>query len=128
MNEIIKRVFLKKEEIIQKTMNYQNSSMNCDSGNHSKEYSMMYDYFDQHFGEDEIKVIQSIMYFGRECYTGSGSEYTGTKEEIISFWMKALGFILDRKINKDVEICQMIGKAQKIGDYFKYGFEELEKI
>lgn len=126
MNEIIQRVFLKKDEIINMTIDYQNTSRNADSDTYSKEYSRMCDYFAQNFNDDEIMVIQSIMYFGRECYTGSGDEYTGTKEEVISWWMKNLFFVFGKKIDKDIEIGQMVGKAQKIGTYFKYGFEELE--
>lgn len=127
MNEVLQRVFLKKDEIINMTMVYQNSSRNSDSDMHSKDFSKLHNYFDQHFNDDEIMVIQCIMYFGRECYTGSGDEYAGTKEEVISEWMNNMSFSFGKIIDKDIEIYQMVGKAQKIGTYFKCGFEELER-
>lgn len=127
MNEIIKRVFSKKDEIINMTMNYQNASYNHDSNIHSKEYSKMCNYFEQNYNDEEIMVIQTIMYFGRECFTGSSDEYVGTKEEIIFGWMKNLFFFFGKKIDRSIEINQMVGKAQKIGTYFKCGFEELER-
>lgn len=92
------------------------------------EYEKMFEYFNKNFDKDEIKIIQSIMYFGRECFTGSGVEHKGNKYKVISIWMRNLNFLIGEKIKKDVEINQMLEKGQMIDTYFEYGFKELERV
>ena len=125
MNDAITRVFANKDEIISKTKSYQQLNTNKIPYDHAKECSNMCDYFDKNFSDVEIMVIQSIMYFGRECYCGNKDEYNGTISDVISIWMKILFFSFGKKIDKDIEIFQMVGKSQKIGTYFEFGFEEL---
>lgn len=127
MKDIVDQVFTKRGEIINKTKQYQivctgNRSYNCE-----KEYKKIHEYFDQNFNQNEIMVIQSIMYFGRECYTGSGIDYKGNMYDVVSYWMKGLHFSIGKKINKEIEIDQMVEKGLKIGIYFESGFQELEK-
>lgn len=127
MNEVINRVFAKKDEIINKTMDYQQLNTNKIPHDYAKESSRLCDYFDKNFSNDEIMVIQSVMYFGRECYCGNKDEYNGNISDVISIWMKNLFFSFGKEINKDIEIFQMVSKALKIGTYFEFGFEELCK-
>jgi len=125
MNEAITRVFANKDEIISKTKRYQQLKTNNIQHDYVKERKKLCDYFDKKFSDDEIMVIQSIMYFGRECYCGYKDEYNGTINEVISFWMENLFFSFGKEIDKDIEISQMVGKSLKIGTYFEFGFKEL---
>lgn len=127
MDEIIKRIFTNKNEIINRTKNYQQLNTNGIPHDHAKESTKLCEYFDENFSDDEIMVIQSIMYFGRECYCGNKGEYNGTIKDVISIWMKNLFFSFGEEINKDIEISQMVRKGLKIGTYFELGFEELCK-
>lgn len=127
MNEAITRVFANKDVIISKTKSYQQLHINKIPHDHAKESRNMCDYFDKNFCNDEIMVIQSIMYFGRECYCGNKDEYNGTISDVISIWMKNLFFSFGKEINKDIEISQMVEKSLKIGTYFEFGFEELSR-
>lgn len=128
MTDIINKVFNQKDEIINLTTQYQKYNINKKSNVNLDEYEKMFEYFNKNFNEDEIKIIQSIMYFGRECFTGSGVEYKGNKYKVVSIWMRNLNFLIDEKIKKDVEINQMLEKGQMIGTYFEYGFKELERV
>lgn len=127
MMDIINKVFNQKDEIINLTTQYQKYNVNKKSNVNLDEYEKMFEYFNKNFNEDEIKIIQSIMYFGRECFTGSGVEYKGNKYKVISIWMRNLNFLIGEKIKKDVEINQMLEKGQMIGTYFEYGFKELDR-
>lgn len=126
MNESIERVFANKDEIINKTMNYQQINTSGTPHNHVKERVKLCDYFDKNFSDDEIMVIQSIMYFGRECFCHDNYNYGDSVDEIISYWMKELRFSFGKRIRKNIEIHQMVEKGLKIGTYFKYGFENLK--
>lgn len=121
-NNIIENVFKRKDEIIKRTKEYQQS----DVSDYAVIRRNMYEYFDKNYNNDEIMVIQSIMYFGRECYSGFGDNYDGNVYKVINDWMKNLFFSFGKDINKEIEIDQMIGKQSKIGTYFEYGFKELE--
>lgn len=127
MNDAIVSVFANKDEIISKTKKYQKLNTSKISHDHAKESTDLCDYFDKNFSSDEIMVIQSIMYFGRECFIGNTDEYSGTFIDVISTWMKNLGFSFGDEIEKDSEIFQMVSKGMKIGIYFEFGFEELCK-
>lgn len=128
MVDIINKIFKQKDEIIYKTTEYQEYNINKKSNANIDEYEKIFDYFNKNYNEDEIKIIQSIMYFGRECFTGNGQEYKGNKYKIISVWMTNLSFSIGQKIKKEVEINQMLEKGQMIGTYFEYGFKELERV
>lgn len=128
MVDIINKIFKQKDEIIYITTEYQEYNINKKSNANIDEYEKIFDYFNKNYNEDEIKIIQSIMYFGRECFTGNGQEYKGNKYKIISVWMTNLSFSIGQKIKKEVEINQMLEKGQMIGTYFEYGFKELEKV
>ena len=127
MNIIINNVLLRKNDIINKTMEYQELNTNNIPHNHSQEFLRLCDFFDSNFNEDEIMVIQSIMYFGRECFPDGRPECEGNVEETIERWMKNLFFSCGERINKDIEISQMVEKGLKIGTYFKLAFEFFEK-
>lgn len=127
MNNVIKSVLEKKQDIINITMNYENININNIPCNHTEEYKKVYNFFDRTFSDDEIMVIQSIMYFGRECFPYGEPECDGTIEEIIERWMRNLFFTFGEKINKEIEIDQMVEKGLKIGTYFKLAFEYFEK-
>lgn len=127
MNEIIRNVLARKNEILSKTMEYEKYNNSCVSTNNHKKYSQLYNFFDEYFNDDEIMVVQAIMYFGRDCFPDGEPECGGTVEEIINRWMRELGFSFGKKINKEIEIDQMVEKGLKIGTYFSLAFEYLEK-
>lgn len=135
MNNAIIKVLERKDDIMSKTMEYEKKSHDCTkdeitSGgiivDDDKSYSKLFDFFDKNFSDDEIMVIQSIMYFGRECFCHNNYNCGNSIEEIILHWMKGLHFSFGRQIQKDIEIHQMIEKGLKIGTYFKCGFENLK--
>ncbi len=136
MNAVIAKVLERKSDIISKTMKYENANNNCikdeiisldnvEDTDDDNLYSELFDFFNGNFNDDEIMVIQSIMYFGRECYCHDNYNCGNSIDEIILNWMKILHFSFGKQINKDVEIHQMVEKGLKIGTYFKYGFENL---
>lgn len=127
MNDIIKNVLKRKQDILTKTMEYENLNTKNIEHDHAKEYSKLCNYFDKNFSDDEIMVVQSIMYFGRECFPDGDSEYDDNIENTIKRWMRELNFSFGDKINKDIEIGQMIEKGLKIGTYFQLAFEYFEK-
>ena len=127
MNDIINSVFEKKDAIISKTRYYQELNTKNAPHEHAKEYRKLCVFFDSNFSDDEIMVVQSIMYFGRECYTGSANDYPGSKYDVIACWMNHLFFSFGKKINREIEIGQMVEKGLKIYTYFQYGFNELER-
>lgn len=71
-------------------------------------------------------VVQSIMYFGRQCFCHDNYNCDNSTDEIISYWMEELYFSYGKQIKKDIEIHQMVEKGLKIGIHFKYGFENLK--
>ena len=127
MNTIISNVLARKQDIINNTMEYENLNKNHIPHDHVKEYVKLYNFFNDNFNDDEIMVVQSIMYFGRDCFPNGNPEYNGNIEEVIEQWMKNLFFSFGKKINKEIEIDQMVGKGLKIGTYFKLAFEYFEK-
>lgn len=127
MNDVIKNVLERKQDILNKTMEYEDLNTKIIEHNHTKEYMKLYNFFDENFSDDEIMVIQSIMYFGRECFPNGKPECDGSVEETIKRWMKNLSFSFGNKINKEIEIDQMVEKGLKIGTYFKLAFEYFEK-
>lgn len=119
---IINEIFVKKDEIIDRTKKYQELYISV-KDDQINGYSELYDYFNNNFNEEELMVIQSIMYFGRECYTKNEEEYKDTtRYGTISFWAKCLDFF-----SKDVAINQMLGKT-KLYTYLKCGFSVLEQM
>lgn len=119
---IINEILFKKDEIIDRTQKYQELCVSA-KDDQINGYNELYNYFNSNFNEEELMVIQSIMYFGRECYTGNEEEYKKTTiYGTISFWVKCLDFF-----SKDVVIGQMLGKT-KLCTYFKCGFSVLEQI
>lgn len=127
MNNVIKNVLERKQDILNKTMEYENLNTENIQYDHAKECMKLYDFFDKNFSDDEIMVIQSIMYFGRECFSDGKPECDGSIEETIERWMRYLFFSFGNKINKEIEIDQMVEKGLKIGTYFKLAFEYFEK-
>lgn len=119
---IIDGVFEKKDKIISNAQMFQKINGNRSEDEFSKEYNKLYNFFYNNYNDEEIMVIESIMYFGRECYTGNGDEYKGNRYDVISYWVKCLGFN-----NKEIEIGQMLGKAKLIYTYLECGFAALEK-
>lgn len=132
MNNAIIKVLERKDDIMSKTMEYEN--INHGEGiisldnivDDDKTYSKLFDFFDKNFNNDEIMVIQSIMYFGRECFCNDNYNCGNSIDEIILSWMKELHFSFGKQIQKDIEIHQMVEKGLKIGTYFKCGFENLK--
>lgn len=129
------KVLERKDDIMSKTMEYENKNHDCPKdeiisfGNIDYDdlsYSKLFDFFDKNFNDDEIMVIQSIMYFGRECFCNDNYNCGNSIEEIILYWMKELYFSFGKQIQKDIEIHQMVEKGLKIGTYFKCGFENLK--
>lgn len=127
MDNIIKNVLERKQDILTKTMEYENLNIKNIEHDHEKEYLKLFNYFDKNFSDDEIMVVQSIMYFGRECFPDGDPEYDDNIEKIIKRWMRVLNFSFGEKINKDIEIDQMVEKGLKIGTYFQLAFEYFEK-
>ena len=127
MNEIIRKVLEKKQDILEVTMNFEYTNLSKIQCDYRAEFSKVYNFFDSNFSDDEIVVIQSIMYFGRECYPNGEAERDGTIEEIVARWMKILSFSFGKRINRQIEIDQMVEKGLKIGTYFKLAFEYFEK-
>lgn len=133
MNTAIVNVLERKNDIIRKTMEYENKNIPSnefislkDITDDNISYSELFNFFDKNFNDDEIMVIQSIMYFGRECYVHDNYICGKTIEDIISIWMKELSFAFGKSIKKNIEIHQMVEKGLKIGTYFKLGFENLK--
>lgn len=127
MNDIIKKVLERKQDILTKTMEYENFNTKNIRHDYIKEYSKLCNYFNENFSDDEIMVVQSIMYFGRECFPDGDPEYDDNIEKVIKRWMRELNFSFGDKINKDIEIGQMVEKGLKIGTYFQLAFEYFEK-
>lgn len=136
MNKVISRVIERKDVIISKTMEYENICNSCIKDEivslqsmgvieETNRYSELFDFFNENFNDDEIMVIQSIMYFGRECYCHDNYNCGNSVDEIVLNWMRRLFFSFGKQIQKDIEIHQMVEKGLKIGTYFKCGFENL---
>ena len=81
------------------------------SYDYRKEYEKLYDFFDKTFNENESKVVQTIIYFGRDCYPAGSPEYGGSVGEIINRWMRNLCLLFETSINKEMEIDQMVEKG-----------------
>ena len=135
MNDAIIKVLERKDDIMSKTMEYENANLASEKDGinalgdiveDDNSYSKLFDFFDKNFNDDEIMVIQSIMYFGRECFCNDNYSCGNSIDEIISYWMKGLCFSFGKQIQKDIEIHQMVEKGLKIGTYFKCGFEKLK--
>ncbi len=127
MNIIISNVLARKQDIIDNTMKYETLNIKHIPHDHAKESIKLYNFFNNNFNDDEIMVVQAIMYFGRDCFPNGNPECGGNAEEVITLWMKNLLFSFGNKINKEIEIDQMVGKGLKIGTYFKLAFEYFEK-
>lgn len=82
MSAIINNVLKRKNDIMEKTLLYEKLNTEKISHDHRKEYAKLYDFFDKTFNENEIKVVQAIMYFGRDCYPAGSPEYGGSVEKI----------------------------------------------
>ncbi len=123
MIDVIDSVFKKQGEIKKITAWYQENHKT----NHSENYRKLYDFFDS-FTDDEIMVLQSIMYFGRECKTNDVYVISDSKVGAMTIWFNNLFFSLGKEIDRSIEISQMVGKAQLIGTYFELGFSELSKL
>ena len=113
MNIAIKSVLEKKNTILEETIRYMTVP---DNGNNA-EYNRLYDFFDRTFNDDEIKVIITLMYAGREYYS-QNLVYNGEcVEEIFYKYSKfIIGLLME---GKEMLIHQMIEKKNKIGIYFE---------
>lgn len=121
MKLIIDSVLSRKNSIITQTMAYQ--EIETTDNNHHIERKKIYDFFNNNFNDNEIMVIQSIMYFGRDCSCQDMPKRDKSIENIIKEWMKELRFEIGASIDKGIEIDQMISKKNRIGTYFKSAFE-----
>ncbi|AOT72789.1 hypothetical protein [Geosporobacter ferrireducens] len=61
------------------------------------------------FTDKEIMLTQTIMYIGRDENEENLNEES--RESLLNSVMKELGFVLDSKIDRKVEISQMTGKV-----------------
>lgn len=79
------------------------------------------------FSDDEIIVLQIIMYFGRDCKAHNTSDSYSDIEGFFKFYANELRFEGTGKIDRDREISTMMSKGLVVADYFKEGFKEIKK-
>ncbi len=82
-------------------------------------------YFDT-FTDNEIKILQFIMYLGRDCkYNLIDTPFNNLETLMQSYFD---GFELNQPINRSREINSITSKQPCVSDYFKRGFLELNKL
>lgn len=128
MIETLNNVLKREHEITQKVEQHQQF---CYTEHNRDEYRERIieidDYFDT-FTDNEIMVLQSIMYLGRDVMTGEIPFNVKGLNAVLEAYFHELGFKIGERIKKDIEIHQMTGKGLKIGDYFKIGFGKIHQL
>lgn len=80
------------------------------------------------FTDNEIIILQLIMYFGRDCETGQIDTPFNNLETLMQSYFDGFGFELNQPINRSREISAMTSKLPRGSDYFKRGFLEINKL
>jgi len=129
MIKTIEKVFADRNEIIAMAKAWQtfNLTESHTDEKYEEKRQVLFDFFDK-YSNNEVKVIQSIMYLGRDCYTEMYLNKYSNVVELIEAYFYELSFTWDGDIDKDIEIDQMVSKGLKIGDYFSEGFKAVETL
>lgn len=140
-NYVIHGIFRRKEEIIEKTTEFQKIVIeNTTDRDLNKNGVVIYNkvsknekissanerlmkYF-QTFTSDELKVIRSIEHFGTECCSGESVLMEGDSTDAILYSMCVLYSVDDFRRKR--ELKQISYHANRVGTYFLKAFEDFE--
>lgn len=124
MIKILNAVLRNESRILQETSSYEQKVIQGMST--VQDRNELTRYFNN-FTEDEIMIIQSIMYLGRDCYPDNSQTSFSSIDKLLEEYLTELEFVIGKSIQKDIEINQMVEKGLKIGRYFDLGFKEVHK-
>ena len=128
MKGTISSIVNRQTDIERETMDYQNFVKN--KGYSEQEYAVqranLTNFFST-FNDNEIIVLKSLMYLGRDVYSENLCTSATTKTGIITDYTNILYLKINKVIDKNIQIDQIMSKGLRIGRYFYEGFEKLNK-